>query len=351
MNGIGHRSASVDDAVTAVFFVDGSRLTRELILRWRAAGHGIAAIVVGPGRRRPGRWAFRRAAASTGAPVRFLRRRIDWQELAAWIASHPADVLISYAFPRLVPAAVLSLFPCGGVNFHPALLPYYRGPHPMPCMVADGAWPSRGGMTLHVMSNVYDQGDIIAATAFVPSDWQSGAHLHKAIAQSLSEMAVDVIPKFCRGLVALQAQPAGEFPDAQYTRRAFHVMPDWTIADLSAAGLMLNRRPGLFVNAQGRQVRIGRVLQRHGPPEGRAPQVRLLTVDLDCVDGRVRVARANRLGKIADSIRRRITRQTPERQMQPIRFKPALPQAGGGSRNFAETISARPATSRPARSS
>jgi hypothetical protein len=63
------------------------------------------------------------------------------------------------------------------------------------------------------------------------------------------------------------------------------------------------------------------------------------------------VARANRLGKIADSIRRRITRQTPERQMQPIRFEPALPQAGVVSRNFAEMISARPVTSRPARNS
>jgi hypothetical protein len=149
----------------------------------------------------------------------------------------------------------------------------------------------------------------------------------------------------------LQAQPAGAFPYAQYTRRAFHVMPDWTIADLSAAGLMLNRRPGLFINAQGRQVRIGRVLQRHGPPEGRAPQVHLLTVDLDCVDGRVRVARANRLGKIADSIRRRVSWRTPERQMQPIRFEPALPQAGVISRNFAETIAAKPVTSRPARNS
>jgi hypothetical protein len=37
--------------------------------------------------------------------------------------------------------------------------------------------------------------------------------------------------------------------------------------------------------------------------------------------------------------------------MQPIHFERARPQAGVVSRNFAETISARPATSRPARNS
>jgi methionyl-tRNA formyltransferase len=342
--------ASSGDAVTAVFFVDGSSLTGDLIVRWQAAGHGIAAIVVAPGRR-SGRWAFRRVAASTGAPVRFLKRRIDWQELAAWIAPHAADVLISYAFPRLVPCTFLTLFPSGGVNFHPALLPYYRGPQPLICMVADGAWRSQGGMTLHVMSDVYDQGDIIATTAFVPSDWQSGSHLRVAITQSLSQMAVEVIPKFCKGLVAQRSQPAGDFPDAQYTPRAFTVMADWTIADLTAAGLLLNRRPGLFVDVAGKHVRIGRVLKRRGPPIGRAPEVRLLTVDLDCVDGRVRVARANRLGKLAQSIRRRLPRQTPERQMQPIRFDLRSPQAGAAAPSFAATTRASPETSRPARSS
>ena len=91
------------------------------------------------------------------------------------------------------------------------------------------AWRSQGGMTLHVMSDVYDQGDIIATTAFVPSDWQSGSHLRVAITQSLSQMAVEVIPKFCQGLVAQRSQPAGDFPDAQYTPRAFTVMADWTV--------------------------------------------------------------------------------------------------------------------------
>jgi methionyl-tRNA formyltransferase len=313
------RSASSKDRIAAIFFVDGGMSAGELIARWRAAGHGVAGIVVAHGRRR-GRWTFRRVAASTGAPLYFLKRRIDWQELATWVKPHAADILISYAFPRLVPPELRSLLPHGGVNFHPALLPYYRGPQPFLCMVADGAWRSRGGMTLHVMSDAFDEGDIIAATDFVPADWQSGPHLRVAIAQTLSEMAVEVIPQYCAGRVVPQQQPAGEFPVARYSPRAFSVLPAWTIADLSAAGFVLNRRPGLFVDVRGERVRIGRVLQSRGPPTGRGPDVHLLTVDLDCVDGRVRVARANRLGKLAESVRRRLPRSTPQRQMQPIRF-------------------------------
>jgi methionyl-tRNA formyltransferase len=318
-------SPPVGQPITAVFLIDGSRLTEDLIRRWRTAGHRVAAIVVP--RRRRHHQSLRRivTAASASAPIRIVAPPIDWNALAALIKPVAPDILLSWAFPKLVPAEFLSLFPRGGVNFHPALLPYYRGPQPMMCMVADGTWQTHGGMTLHVMTDRYDRGDILASIAFKPSDWQSAAHLSAAATQAVSEIALEVVPLFCAGLIKPKPQPSGDFPWARYVPRAFTVMPQWTTAHLAAAGAVLRRRPGLFVEADRHRVRIGRLLTRLSPAAGRPPAVRLLSVELDCADGRVSVARANRLGKIADWIRCPLHGQETEIESLPIQYEKLIP--------------------------
>ncbi|MEO1399617.1 MAG: formyltransferase family protein, partial [Pseudomonadota bacterium] len=48
------------------------------------------------------------------------------------------------------------------VNFHPAMLPDYRGPHPLQALVLRGDADRFGGMTMHLLAVGIDEGAIVA---------------------------------------------------------------------------------------------------------------------------------------------------------------------------------------------
>lgn len=310
-----------DGPVAAAFFFDGSRLTDHLLRRWRAAGHRVAGIVM-PRHRGPYHWRRRIAAAKlAGTPATTVSTPIDWTFVSDWVGPLEAEVLISSAFPKLVPAELLSLFPKGGVNLHPALLPHYRGPQPFRCMVADGAWRTFGGMTLHVMSDRYDEGDILATSAFTPDDWRSPKALRSAAMQTMADVVVEAVPLYCRGVIRPRPQPPGEFPYADRAPRAFLVRPEWTVDDLAAAGTVSARRAAVFVEAGDRSVPIGLWLKTLGPPTGQPPVVRPFWAEFDCSDARVRVARTDRWSRMADQVRRRLFPEPLGRESRPVRYE------------------------------
>ena len=51
------------------------------------------------------------------------------------IAPLQADILVSFAYGHIFGPKFLALFPCGGVNLHPSLLPKYRGCTPVPAAI------------------------------------------------------------------------------------------------------------------------------------------------------------------------------------------------------------------------
>lgn len=75
------------------------------------------------------------------------------------IASLAPDLIISAAFPRLIPREILSLPKYGAVNVHPSPLPAGRGPNPIR-LVYEGA--TTIGATLHRTEAEFDTGAILA---------------------------------------------------------------------------------------------------------------------------------------------------------------------------------------------
>ena len=177
---------SQNGPVTAVFLLNIDRYTAPLLAGWVQSGNRIGAIVVPAFRRRPKGFSVgnvrRRLQRKLllkqylgNIPIRLIEfgKPYDWDALGRQLSGIKADVLISYAFPRLVPQDVLAGFRKGGLNLHPALLPNYRGPHPLHRLVVDGQHAVYGGVTLHKMSAGYDEGDILAQVAFSEADWAS----------------------------------------------------------------------------------------------------------------------------------------------------------------------------------
>jgi len=69
-----------------------------------------------------------------------------------------ADVLISIGWDRKIPSSVYSKYALA-CNFHPSLLPNYKGHNPIVRAWKDNA---EGGVTLHKITDKFDSGEIIA---------------------------------------------------------------------------------------------------------------------------------------------------------------------------------------------
>lgn len=77
------------------------------------------------------------------------------------LAAHGCDFMVSAGYAYRIPIKPGGL---RGVNLHPALLPVGRGAWPMPVTILRGLRES--GVTLHKLAQRFDEGDILAQSAF-----------------------------------------------------------------------------------------------------------------------------------------------------------------------------------------
>src|SRR5437763_3652311 len=87
-----------------------------------------------------------------------LARRLSWAEICETWEEGEFDLLLSGAFPAIVPDEVLARAR-SAVNVHTSLLPELKGRHPHYWAVAWGL--KRSGLTAHEMTRDVDQGPVV----------------------------------------------------------------------------------------------------------------------------------------------------------------------------------------------
>lgn len=147
-------------------------MTARIMDAWIASGHEIAGLWIGPLNKRRylwknaeisllrPRWSVAAITRRHAIPVRAQTKLSRWPQARAEIEKTGADTLITSATMQIVPADILALFPGSAFNFHPALLPHYRGPSPRQGMVLDRAL-DHAGLTCHLLTAGIDEGDIV----------------------------------------------------------------------------------------------------------------------------------------------------------------------------------------------
>ena len=73
-----------------------------------------------------------------------------------------ADLLICFAYGHIFGPKFLELFPLGGINLHPSLLPKYRGCSPVPAAIINR--DRQTAVTIQTLGLKMDEGDILAQT-------------------------------------------------------------------------------------------------------------------------------------------------------------------------------------------
>ena len=107
-----------------------------------------------------------------------------------------ADLLVSFAYGKIFGPKFLALFPLGGINIHPSLLPRYRGPTPIPAAILNRETAT--GVTIQRVAAEVDSGDILVQEAVRLNGRETTASLSGLMAQK----AADLLPAALRGIAA-----------------------------------------------------------------------------------------------------------------------------------------------------
>jgi len=128
-------------------------------------------------------------ARASGLPVINLLAPV--QDVIAAIAKIKPDLILVSCYARKLPQAILDISAHGSFNFHPSLLPAYRGPVPVFWQFRDGI--SEFGVTLHCMTEHMDAGNIVAQHTVVMPDGVSQARAYELLADAYLELLPDFL--------------------------------------------------------------------------------------------------------------------------------------------------------------
>lgn len=92
-------------------------------------------------------------------PIKILKKQNLADDLNGWLNEISADVIFVFSFPYKIPEPVLTIPKYGFVNFHPSILPQYRGPDPLFWQIKNGV--TETGITAHKVDKNFDSGPII----------------------------------------------------------------------------------------------------------------------------------------------------------------------------------------------
>ncbi|MBC7573977.1 MAG: formyltransferase [Herminiimonas sp.] len=118
-------------------------------------------------------------------------------DLRAAVAAARPDVIFSFYYRNMIPAAVLELAPGGAFNMHGSLLPKYRGRAPTNWAVLQGEIET--GATLHEMVAKPDAGAIIdqLAVPILPDD--TGQQVFDKVAVAAEQILWRSLPALLAG--------------------------------------------------------------------------------------------------------------------------------------------------------
>ena len=167
-----------------------------------AAAHTVVGVLTNPDRPRGRR---KTAAASPvkekalelGVPV-FQPPTLK-REARDLLAPLQADILAVFAYGRIFGPKFLAMFPRGGVNVHPSLLPLYRGSIPVIAPIING--DSETGVTVQEIALEMDTGNILAQQRFALSNDMTAGRLSAYVAALGAELLVNALNEIEAGSV------------------------------------------------------------------------------------------------------------------------------------------------------
>ena len=232
------------------------------------------------------------AAGELGVPR--LRTKGTAPDLAAFVKACSPDVLVIADYRYLLPVEVLDLARHGGINFHPSLLPTYRGRAPINWAILHGE--TTLGLTVHCMDADMDTGDILAQKQYHLRNTEDVGDALNKLYPLYAELTRYVVAALQEGNLPRHPQNhamASAFP----RRRPEDGVLDFRLFAVEVLNLVravAKPYPGAFSWCDGCKIVFWKACPDDAPQEGCYPPGTIVQVSTDsfsvqCGQGRLRV--------------------------------------------------------------
>lgn len=137
----------------------------------------------------------KQAALDLGLPVIQPERLLG--EARDAVSALSPDILVTFAYGRLFGPKFLSLFPIGGINVHPSLLPQLRGSSPIQSAILTGL--HKTGVTVQEIALDMDTGNILMQKEVVLYGTETTESLIGSVSVIGADMLVEVLEDISKG--------------------------------------------------------------------------------------------------------------------------------------------------------
>ncbi len=159
------------------------------------------------------------------------------EEVILKLKAFKPDIIIVSCYGKRLHQSILSIPEKGCINIHPSLLPKFRGPDPLFWQYREGV--SDFGVTLHRMTQDFDAGNILQQMKVWVPDGLNINEVNNIIAQSASELLINVLVQLENNLV--------EEIQQKHDLASYQTFP--VIADYSVSPKWSVKRIYNFINA------------------------------------------------------------------------------------------------------
>lgn len=233
------------------------------LARLREQDHRVVGVVTKPDQGR-GQKDLLELVDQMGLPL-FQPESLRDPEFAGTLASLQPDLLAVAGYHLRIPRFLLGLPRLGAINTHLSLLPQYRGPCPWKWAIIRGE--RKTGVTVHVLTPHFDQGEILAQREIPLGDEETGETLFHRLAVEGAGALAETIRMIEAGTASRRHQDEGS---ASYygapTDEEARIR--WNEGAREIRNLIrgLHPRPGAWTTHAGRRVRIagGAVVETSG---------------------------------------------------------------------------------------
>ncbi len=124
------------------------------------------------------------------------------------VAALGAELLVCFAYGKIFKESLIALFPLGGINVHPSMLPMYRGATPLQAALRNG--DTKSGITIQRLAKKMDSGDCLQQEPFVIEEDDTMGELLERVKKLAAPLLIDTLLKVDKWSTLARAQNEAE---------------------------------------------------------------------------------------------------------------------------------------------
>lgn len=195
---------------------------------------------------------------------------VNAPQFIEYVKSLNIDLIVVCFFSQILKTAMLQTPRLGILNCHPSLLPRYGGAHPTFWMLKNGE--SVAGITVHMMTEKIDAGDIVAQQELIIGEHENAGQLLQRQYHASAGLLTESVNAMAQGRIDRKPQNIAERSYFGKMKAADTTL-DWNRSARQIANLSRSLQPfkPLAACLNGKTIKIYDARSQEGSPSGRVP--------------------------------------------------------------------------------